>query len=422
MRIVVFLFVYPLIAAGCSVGVVWALKNSYPQYFKWLLGNGFELAVIGGLIFCATLVLINHVVQTLMAMRIAKSHKAIVAYEKEIRKRLEESGGSSVEINTLEHYSKRLKALEARLRPSDVPAGTHYIANSNRAVEAMQNGAVELGGDSKVISIDKAKRSGKAAAKAEPAPGKIDLAECIENDRVKMYLQPIVSLPGREVPAYEVLASVAQEDGKRIPATELAGVNSKELLPKVDQAMLKQAIGLLRKLKRERQTIDLYWNISKASLNLVRHLEAIADIFNANRNLLSHLVVEISLDDYTSLTKKQMSALAKLRELGAGLAIERCEDVEASIRAIETGMFSHIKFPADMMEHYVGEDTESEGQKLAEAARNHPIRVIASHVEQEHQVLSLIDVDVELAQGLLFSEPKPLQTADAEKDDQASSK
>ena len=101
--------------------------------------------------------------------------------------------------------------------------------------------------------------------------GEADLLEtiraCLEENRVDLYLQPIVSLPQRKLRFYEALSRLRAEDGSVImPAQYIKVAAPAGLMWVVDNLLLFRCVQIVRRLTQKSRDIGVFCNISGDTL------------------------------------------------------------------------------------------------------------------------------------------------------------
>jgi len=416
---IVSLFFAPLLAlaAGAAGVELWLMYGN--QVDAGLL----ELAMVASAVFAVVLVLVNHILAWITASKISRLHAGTASYERDIRQRLEVLSGTSVSLKELEQLDQRLGALEQRLPDTGHAITLFSSQDSNSTQDLVEEPMIEeaampiASNDAKVIQLDPAKRAAAVASKEIPRVSvPKNLTELLNDGGLKMFLQPIVSLPGREVPGYEALARLVLEDGTVITAPEFwAQAEKSNLVARIDRQILEQAVRLMRSQRRKKQPVEVFWNVSPATLRFKQTFAPVLEILQANKLLARTLIAEMSQDDFESLSRTQLKNLTKIHELGFRLSLDHCTNIESVRNITASGLFSFVKVPVSILEQFAGRETEHFAERLAALFHDNPVRLIASGVEQERQVMKLIDHDILLAQGGLFSPPRPLRTqADAQ--------
>ncbi|MBV9904377.1 MAG: EAL domain-containing protein, partial [Alphaproteobacteria bacterium] len=89
----------------------------------------------------------------------------------------------------------------------------------------------------------------------------------LEQNRVDLYLQPIVSLPQRKLRFYEALSRLGSEDGKVIMPEQYIKVAAPAgLMSVVDNLLLFRCVQIVRRLTQKHRDIGVFCNISGDTL------------------------------------------------------------------------------------------------------------------------------------------------------------
>ena len=401
-----------ILAPLFAVAVAAACVELWRQYGDQIDPGLFELAIIASVGFSVALVFANHFSLWLTSSKTSKLHAGLTGYERDIRKRIETLSDTSAKFSDLEELVTRLDVLEANAALNNrVPDPKPHIrlGAASGVVDFDDAAPYSAANSPNVIRLDPSKRAAN-----QKSDGTSDyriprnLSNLVAEGNLKMHLQPIISLPERGVPGYEALARLELEEGHIIPAAEfLPMVDATNVIRDIDQEMLGQAISLLRALRRKKQSAEIFWNISLASLQSKSAFAPIKEILTANKTLAPILTIEISQTNFAGLGKKRINRLSTIRDLGFKLSIDQCTSLEAAKEITESGLFSYVKVPVSTLEQFTESETESIAGQLSILFHDTSVRIIATHIEHENQVMQLIDNDIDLAQGYLFSAARP---------------
>ncbi|MEZ5871782.1 MAG: EAL domain-containing protein [Nitratireductor sp.] len=253
------------------------------------------------------------------------------------------------------------------------------------------------------------------------------LDEALSTGLVEAWFQPVVTLPGRKTRLLEAVAHVndlqklhsgegssRSKSARQVGEGQLQGYASHA--GQIDHLMLVRGSTLARKLDRQDQSCTILWRMD---INTIRD-EAAFDACNVTLNnsspgprLIKPLVEWRHL---RSLDDAGMARLHLLVEEGYRLAISNCPSPQRMAEALESGLFDLVLADAELLcsesEEWRQALTRS-ASKLAkgrsgEAVKGEP-EMVAINVDTEAQVMALLDNDVLLAQGTLFSAPKRLR-------------
>ncbi|HEX8164611.1 MAG TPA: EAL domain-containing protein [Beijerinckiaceae bacterium] len=246
------------------------------------------------------------------------------------------------------------------------------------------------------------------------APGKSPAAAIVaafEGERIELHLQPVVSLPQRKVRFYEALTRLRLADGTLlVPAEFLPVLEERGLMPDLDRKVLARSAAIVRHLATRGSEASIACNLSPASLAEPGFLRAVARLIEAHPDLPGRLVLELSQRCWRTLDAEKAGALAQLRDRGLVFALDRATDLRLDPLSLADRGVRFVKIPAEMLlaaEAPGGLDVEL--HDLAAVLSRAGIRLIAERVEREEDVPDLLELDVPMAQGFVFSPPRPLR-------------
>jgi cyclic-di-GMP phosphodiesterase TipF (flagellum assembly factor) len=131
----------------------------------------------------------------------------------------------------------------------------------------------------------------------------------------------------------------------------------------------------------------------------------------ANRALASLLVFEFALASWRSMGAREQEALSTLADFGFSFSLDHVTDLRLDPQELADRRCSYVKVPALLL---LDQRAEAGGAKAAAefpaALARAGIKLIAEKIEAEATVMELIDLDVRLAQGMLFSAPRPIRS------------
>ncbi|MBL4727751.1 MAG: EAL domain-containing protein, partial [Rhizobiaceae bacterium] len=318
----------------------------------------------------------------------------------DINKRLENVSTHQDDRETLTSVSQRMDGLEKKLDTSLKKLASEPGTNMRPVNEN--------------IPLKNLLLSPEIIAASNSADKTVEFEDHLDEGELQLYLQPVLTLPDREVTHYEAFARFDLGDGRVIKCSDfLVQAEQTGAIVELDRQILIKIIQLLRDLRRDGVEPGIFWNLSATSLDDEEFFNEILEILKANLVICPQILIEISQDRYQKLGLSKLRMLSSLRDLGVGLSIDNCDDLILLQRLIKSTAFSFIKIPITTLIGYDGENHELNGVKIAHQANENRTRLIATHVEKDIHVMELIDQDILMVQGDLFSEPRPAKRRDA---------
>lgn len=233
----------------------------------------------------------------------------------------------------------------------------------------------------------------------------------IEANRIDLYLQPIVTLPQRKVRYYEALTRLRDDGGELImPGAYLQIAEQSGMMPLIDNIMLFRSVQVLRRLGERSSARGVFCNISVHSLVDAEFFPEFISFMEQNRSLADSLTFEFSQQMISACGPIEQESLQALASLGFRFSLDHVQDLDVDFRELHERNFRFVKVDADVFLNRMGEA----------GARIHPadmraylerfgLELIIEKVEDERSLTNVLDYDIGLAQGYLFSEPRPVR-------------
>jgi cyclic-di-GMP phosphodiesterase, flagellum assembly factor TipF len=233
----------------------------------------------------------------------------------------------------------------------------------------------------------------------------------LEENRVDLYLQPIVSLPQRKLRFYEALSRLRAEDGSVImPAQYIRVAAPAGLMSVVDNLLLFRCVQIVRRLTAKNRGLGVFCNISGDTLRDAEFFPQFLEYMHHNRDLAGQIVFEFAQDAVLHAGKDGEVNLAHLSGLGFALSMDHMETLALDFTKLKTIGFRYLKVRAETLTQ--GMDA-AQASVAAEDFKNllerHGLNLIAERVEEERTVVQLLDYAVDFAQGYLFGEPRAVR-------------
>jgi cyclic-di-GMP phosphodiesterase TipF (flagellum assembly factor) len=245
--------------------------------------------------------------------------------------------------------------------------------------------------------------------------------EALSENRVDLYLQPIVGLPQRKTLFYESFSRLRDASGQVImPAEYLAVAEPAGLVTAIDNLLLFRCVQIVRRLARQDRRVGIFCNISMSSLGDEEFFPQFLDLLRANRDLAPALVFEVGQAAFASRNSVQARNMGRLADLGFRFSLDKVTDLDLDLQDLSR---SDVKFVKVTAQTLLDELTEVEdrlvlrsmpdlaAEDFALLLRRYGVDLIAEKVESERQVVDILDLDIQMGQGHLFGEPRAIKDA-----------
>jgi cyclic-di-GMP phosphodiesterase, flagellum assembly factor TipF len=233
----------------------------------------------------------------------------------------------------------------------------------------------------------------------------------VEENRIDIYLQPMVTLPQRKVRFYEAVTRLRDDKDQILTADDFIAIaEAAGLIGRIDHMVMLRCVQVLRRLMVRNKDVGIFCNVAAATLGNPTTFAQCLDFLEANRALASSFVLEFKQTTFRNLGPTETEHLAALAQRGYRFSIDHVSDLRIEPRELADRGVRFIKVPAALLLD----------QKLSSASDIHPsdlsdllgrfgIDLIAERIEGERAVVDLLDFDVRFGQGFLFAPPRPLR-------------
>jgi cyclic-di-GMP phosphodiesterase TipF (flagellum assembly factor) len=233
----------------------------------------------------------------------------------------------------------------------------------------------------------------------------------LEDNRVDLYLQPIVSLPQRKLRYYEALSRLRSQDGAVIMPAQYIGVAaSAGLMSVVDNLLLFRCVQIVRKLTAKSRDIGIFCNISGDTLADTEFFPQFLDYMHANRDLASQIIFEFDQQAVLKAGAEGEKNLTALATMGFALSMDHVETLALDFLRLKAIGFRHLKVrAATLLRGMNNAGAVVAAEDFKKLLTRHGLNLIAERVEDEKTVVQLLDYAVDYAQGYLFGEPRAVR-------------
>jgi cyclic-di-GMP phosphodiesterase TipF (flagellum assembly factor) len=256
---------------------------------------------------------------------------------------------------------------------------------------------------------------GPASAYLNTLGDKGELLETIrsslEENRVDLYLQPMVSLPQRKLRYYEALSRLRAENGDVImPAQYIQVAGQAGLMSVVDNLLLFRCVQIVRRLTHKNRDIGIFCNISGETLADKEFFPQFLDYMRVNRDLAGQIVFEFSQEAVSKAGVEGEKNLTTLATIGFSLSMDHVESLALDFLRLKAIGFRHVKVRASTLTRgMTGAGAQVTAEDFKKLLTRHGLNLIAERVEDEKTVIQLLDYAVDYAQGYLFGEPRAVR-------------
>jgi cyclic-di-GMP phosphodiesterase TipF (flagellum assembly factor) len=237
------------------------------------------------------------------------------------------------------------------------------------------------------------------------------LRNAIDENRIDIFLQPMVTLPQRKVRFYEAVTRLRDERDQLVAAEEFISIaEASGLIGRIDNMVMLRCVQVLRRLMVRNKDVGVFCNVAASTLGNSTTFAQYLDFLEANRALAPSLVLEFKQSTFRNLGPAETENLAALAQRGFRFSIDHVTDLRIEPRELADRGVRFIKVPASLLlDPRQASTSDIHPSDLSDLLGRFGIDLIAERIEGERAVIDLLDYDVRFGQGFLFAPPRPLR-------------
>lgn len=239
-----------------------------------------------------------------------------------------------------------------------------------------------------------------------------DLKRAITKEQILVYYQPQVLLKTRKIVGVEALVRWNHPDLGILPPKQFLHIAEKAgLMNAIGETVLTTACEQMVKWKQQGLPIEtVAVNIAGDQIHHTDLVATIKTILQKTGCKTEWLELEITEDFIIKKTKKSISTLQRLRDLGLSLAIDDFGTGYSSLSYLKQLPINKLKIDRSFVSDI---DHDKEDATLVQAiiamGKSLGLRLIAEGVEHHSHEAFLSEHGCEYAQGYLYSKPVPAE-------------
>ena len=265
-------------------------------------------------------------------------------------------------------------------------------------------------------ALDQAKRMGRSKVELYSKSERIEstrkrnaliadqVVSALNDRRIKLAYQPIVSAQTREVYQYECLIRMIGQNGEIVPAGDfIPTAEELGLVRLLDWRVLELAVETLH----ERPDVHLAVNVSGMTATESMCLEGYLDLLAANPSVTNRLTVELTETSAIRDMEESVRFLTRLRELNCHVAIDDFGAGYTSFRNLQALVVDSVKIDgAFIKDLQTSQDNQLFVRTLVDLAKNFGLETVAEWVGSAEDADLLRDYGVDYLQGFYTGAPE----------------
>jgi cyclic-di-GMP phosphodiesterase TipF (flagellum assembly factor) len=299
--------------------------------------------------------------------------------------------------------------------PAPAPSIKPDIEEQTEPPPAAETAAPIVAKQARQVPVATAPRAAVAAETAAASLNRQQLLaavkKAVEENRLDIYLQPMVTLPQRKVRFYEAVTRLRDDKDQILAADDfIATAESGGLIGRIDHMVMLRCIQVLRRLMVRSKDVGVFCNVSAVTLGNPTYFAQCLDFLEANRALAPSFVLEFKQATFRDLGPTETENLAALSQRGYRFSIDHVTDLRVEPRELADRGVRFIKVPAALLlDSKQSSTSDIHPSDLSDLLGRFGIDLIAERIEGERAVVDLLDYDVRFGQGFLFAPPRPLR-------------
>ena len=195
------------------------------------------------------------------------------------------------------------------------------------------------------------------------------LRNAVDENRLDVYLQPMVTLPQRKVRFYEAVTRLRDERDQVLPAEDFIGIaEAAGLIGRVDHMVMLRCVQVLRRLMVRNKDVGVFCNVAAATLSSAQNFSQCLDFLEANRALAPSFILEFKQSMFRNLGPVETEHLAALAQRGYRFSMDHVTDLRIEPRELADRGVRYIKVPAALLPHRHRDAREAPANRCSRTA------------------------------------------------------
>ena len=329
-------------------------------------------------------------------------------------------------VSAQESTSRRVNVLEARTDAVETTLKHELTERRDALVAEMKQleGLIER----LTVNVESQKSAnGVHAPTSAPSLGRVDpilrdVRAALEDNRVDLHLQPVVSLPQRRVAFYEGLSRLRREDGSLImPGEFLDAARRARLLGMIEALTLFRCVQIVRRLIDRDRRVGVFCNISAATLEDTKFFPFVLDFMSDYQSLSGAVIFELPADAFVQRSREMRENMDKLVGMGFRFSLDHAASLDLDLPRLQDSGVRFVKFKgADLIDQLRDANgprptssimAQIKGEDVSAVFSRYGITMIAEKLEDEATVLDVLEYDIPFGQGHVFGSPRPIKSS-----------
>jgi len=232
----------------------------------------------------------------------------------------------------------------------------------------------------------------------------LDFSQIVFSRDLTLAFQPIISLEDAQIEHFSVLTRLRGEDGEPIPASQFLGrINQPGKRLELDRWVLQQAVSAIAGNSATREQATLFIHLAEETLQQSSFFSFAANVLRSSRLRGEERLVFMLEENWILDHFHQAREITKaLRDIRCGICVTRAGENEQILTMLDDLALNYMRLSPRL----TSDDSNPKLlQRLINAATNRKINVIATHIENSHNLSNLWMQGVRLFEGFFIQPP-----------------
>ncbi len=236
------------------------------------------------------------------------------------------------------------------------------------------------------------------------------MADAIDNNEFKVYLQPKVEIATRRIVGAEALVRWISSDGRMMPAEFVPYFEKNGFIRNMDFYMSERVFRLIRDwIDEGKPVVPVSINIADMNISDPVFVETLKDMIKKYQIPPYTIELELREGMFTGSDEAVQTSMRALRRLGITFAVDDYGQGMSSINIIRKMPIDVVKLDKDFFDHVnISEQERVMLTHMVRMAKSLDMKVLFEGVETEEQHDVLRSTGCDMGQGYLYGKPMPV--------------
>ncbi|KTD97911.1 EAL domain-containing protein [Pseudoalteromonas sp. H71] len=237
-----------------------------------------------------------------------------------------------------------------------------------------------------------------------------ELRKAINNQELKIYLQPKIGLDCNQILGAEVLMRWFTASGESVPPDLFIPIaESTGLIKKIGEFAISSAISLLEQWQKENITpLKLAVNLSIIEFQDEHFIDYIIESISNSTISGNQLIIELTESIFMENKEKMSKTMHKLKHYGVAFALDDFGKGYSSFSYLQLLPIDYLKIDKSFLQNVITDEQSAAIAKcIIDIGHNLDLAIIAEGIEDQETLDYVSKAQCEMAQGFFMYRPMP---------------